>query len=113
ITREGIYFALASAGWAARALTASRDAGREFAALVRDEAVAELSRAARMKDAFFRPAFAALLMRALRQRPAARSVIADLVAGTQSYRSLKARLLGTLEFGLAWRALRSADRVIG
>jgi hypothetical protein len=34
--------------------------------------------------------------------------MADLVAGQQTYAALKWRLLKTLQFGLAWRVLRSA-----
>jgi hypothetical protein len=34
-----------------------------------------------------------------------RAVMADLVAGRQSYAALKWRLLKTFEIGLAWRAL--------
>jgi hypothetical protein len=30
----------------------------------------------------------------------------DLVAGTQPYRTLRKRLLGTFEVGLAWQLLR-------
>ncbi len=109
ITREGIYFALASAEWVADALMGPAPA-QAYAARVRDEAVPELARAARLKAGFFRPAFTALLMRALQQSPAVRGVVADLVAGRQSYATLKWRLLGTLEFGLAWRVLRERRR---
>jgi hypothetical protein len=35
--------------------------------------------------------------------------MADLVAGRQSYKTLKWRLLKTLELGLAWRALTTND----
>jgi geranylgeranyl reductase family protein len=109
ITREGIFFALASGEWAAEALMGAAPA-RAYAARVRDEAVPELARAARLKAGFFRPAFTALLMRALQQSPAVRGVVADLVAGRQSYATLKWRLLSTLEFGLAWRVLRERRR---
>ncbi|MBI3402316.1 MAG: geranylgeranyl reductase family protein [Acidobacteria bacterium] len=109
ITREGIYFALASGDWAADALMGAA-AGRTYAARVRDEAVPELARAARLKAGFFRPAFTGLLMRALQQSPAVRGVVADLVAGRQSYATLRWRLLSTLEFGLAWRVLRERRR---
>lgn len=109
ITREGIYFALASGEWAAEALMG--DAPEQtFAARVRDEAIPELARAARLKAGFFRPAFTGLMMRALQQSPAVRAVMADLVAGRQSYAALKWRLLKTLEFGLAWRVLRERTR---
>ena len=105
ITREGIYFALASGQWAADAWLAGR--GPEaYTARVRDEAAPELARAARLKAGFFRPAFTGLMMRALQQSPGIRRVMADLVAGRQSYAGLKTRLLGTFEWRLALRALR-------
>ena len=75
---------------------------------MRDEAIAELARAARFKARFFRPAFAGLMMRALQKSAAIRTVMADLIAGRQSYTTLKRRLLGTLEVGLAWQLLRSS-----
>jgi geranylgeranyl reductase family protein len=106
ITREGIFFALASGGWIAEALLRS-DASRAYAERVRDDAVAELRRAARLKEGFFRPPFIALMLHALRQSAAVRTVVADLVAGRQSYAQLKWRLIKTLELGLAWRALTS------
>jgi geranylgeranyl reductase family protein len=105
ITREGIYFALASGDWAADALMAGAP-GDTFAARVHDEAIPELARAARLKAGFFRPAFTDLMIRALQQSSAVRAVMADLVAGRQSYATLKWRLLTTLEVGLAWRVLR-------
>ena len=104
ITREGIYFALASGAWLAEAL--ARHDVRAYRERVRDEAVSELARAARVKELFFRPAFTRLLVRALGQSAAIRSVMADLIAGRQSYRTLKWRLLSTWEWGLAARALR-------
>jgi geranylgeranyl reductase family protein len=104
ITREGIFFALASGQWIAEALMAD-EPRPAYTAHVRDEAIAELARAARLKAGFFRPAFTGLMIRALRESPAIRAVMADLVAGRQSYASLKWRLLSTFEVGLAWRAL--------
>jgi flavin-dependent dehydrogenase len=109
ITREGIYFALASGAWAADALGGGAPE-RTYAARVRDEAIPELARAARLKAGFFRPAFTGLMMRALQQSPAVGAVLADLVAGRQSYATLKWRLLTTLELGLAWRVLRERRR---
>ena len=108
ITREGIFFALASARWIADALMLDDPAPR-YTAQVRDEAISELARAARLKAAFFRPAFTTLMMRALMESSAIRSVMADLVAGRQGYASLKWRLLKTFEVGLAWRALTTND----
>jgi geranylgeranyl reductase family protein len=108
ITREGIFFALASGQWIADAL-ATDNAAAEYTSRVRDQAIAELGRAARVKAGFFRPAFAGLMMRGLMTSGAIRSVMADLVAGRQSYASLKWRLLKTFEVGLAWRALTTHD----
>jgi geranylgeranyl reductase family protein len=108
ITREGIFFALASGQWIADAL-AQNDA-TAYASRVRDEAIAELRRAARLKAGFFRPAFVGLMMRGLMESSAIRLVMADLIAGRQSYASLKWRLLKTFEVGLAWRVLTTNDQ---
>jgi geranylgeranyl reductase family protein len=102
ITREGIFFALASGDWAADALL-SPYAGGRYAARVRDDAGAELSRAARLKAGFFRPAFTGLMMQALDESERIRRVMADLVAGQQSYGGLRWRLLATFEWRLAAR----------
>jgi geranylgeranyl reductase family protein len=104
ITREGIFFALASGQWIADAL-AEGAPERGYLLRVRDEAAAELALAARFKAGFFRPAFTHLLMRALRHSHPIRGVMADLVAGRQSYATLKRRLLGTFEWRLALRVL--------
>jgi flavin-dependent dehydrogenase len=106
ITREGIYFALASGQWIADALNGGGDT-RRYEARARDEALPELARAAQLKAGFFRPAFTGLLMRGLQQSDAIRAVMADLIAGRQSYRSLKWRLARTFEWRLAFKALRS------
>jgi geranylgeranyl diphosphate/geranylgeranyl-bacteriochlorophyllide a reductase len=104
ITREGIYFALASGQWIADALAADDDA-RAYASRVRDEAMSELARAARLKAGFFGPGFTGLMIRGLQQSQAIREVMADLVAGRQPYASLKWRLLRTFEWRLALSAL--------
>lgn len=109
ITREGIYFALVSGRWAAE--SADRRAAGEYASRVREEIVPELNRAARLKAGFFRPAFTALMMRALQQSTAIGAVMADLIAGRQSYRGLERRLLQTVELGLAWQLLVSAKSI--
>jgi len=108
ITREGIFFALASGQWIADALLTGSDPAAGYTTHVRDEAIAELARAARLKAVFFRPAFTGLMMRALQGSAAVRSVMADLVAGRQSYATLKWRLLKTFELGLAWRLLKTS-----
>lgn len=107
ITREGIYFALASGRWAADAIAAgSPDPSSQYADAVQSSIVPELARAARLKAGFFRPRFAALMLDALERSAAIRQVMGDLVAGRQGYRGLAWRLLETLEWRLAWRVLR-------
>jgi flavin-dependent dehydrogenase len=106
ITREGIFFAVRSGLLAAAALGSSSSA-RRYDEAVRDELHDELRRAARLKAGFFQRRFTSLLIDALGDSAAIRDVMIDLVAGRQAYRGLKRRLLGTLEFGLALRALRS------
>jgi flavin-dependent dehydrogenase len=108
ITREGIYFALLSGQWAADAAIAG-DAS-QYAAQVRAEIVPELARATRLKASFFRLASSGLLIQALRRSPAVNEVMADLIAGRQTYLGLKWRLLGTLEWRLAWQALTMERR---
>jgi geranylgeranyl reductase family protein len=110
ITREGIFFAIASGEWAADAIAGGgppETVAHTYAARVHDEAAPELARAARLKTGFFRPAFGSLLVRALKQSEGIRTVMADLIAGEQSYRSLKWRLVRTMEVQLAWRAFRT------
>jgi len=107
ITREGIFFALLSANHAASAIAEGRNVSAAYERRLH-ELRAELARAARLKRLFFRPAFIGLLLKALQASPRIGSVMADLVAGTQSYRDLKWRLLKTGEFGLAWRLLLAA-----
>ncbi len=104
ITREGIFFALRSGMLAAAALGTATPR-RVYADAVRDELHDDLRRAARLKAGFYRPRFTRLLIDALNQSPAIQHVMLDLVAGRQPYCGLKRRLLGTLEFGLAWRVL--------
>jgi menaquinone-9 beta-reductase len=104
ITREGIFFALQSGALAAQA-AASADSAREYTARVNDEIAPELRRAALLKAGFFRPRFTRLLIDALQHSAAVRGVMADLVAGRQTYAGLKWRLAKTLEVKLAWRLL--------
>jgi geranylgeranyl reductase family protein len=108
ITREGIYFALLSAEWAADTI-ASSPAGswHQYAARVREEIGSELAFAARLKHRFFRPHFTRLVIDALRHSASVRGVMADLVSGEQGYRDLKWRLAKTLQIGLASRVLFS------
>jgi geranylgeranyl reductase family protein len=109
ITREGIYFALQSAVFAAAAIGGAGDAAHEYTQQVRTEIVAELLRAARFKAGFFQPRFTRLLIDALQHSAAIRAVMADLVAGEQSYANLKWRLIKTLELKVAWRVFTATD----
>ena len=107
ITREGIFFALQSGAFAAETLASGRShPDRSYSDRVRAVIGSDLARAARIKAGFFRPAFTRLLIDALAQSHPIRAVMADLIAGAQSYRSLKWRLMETLEVGLLWRLLR-------
>jgi geranylgeranyl reductase family protein len=111
ITREGIFFALQSALFAADAIANNPSAaGATYESRVRAEISAELGRAARYKAGFFRPAFTRHLLHALASSRSVRAIMADLVAGTQTYRGLKWRLLGTLEIGLALRVMTAAQQ---
>ncbi len=100
ITREGIYFALCSAEHAAASLREGGDPARAYADRLRASIYPELQRAARLKARFFRPAFTALLVRALTRSAPIRDIMADLVAGEQPYRGLRRRLVRTFEWRL-------------
>ncbi len=99
ITREGIYFAIASGEWAADAVIAGDP--QLYSRRINEEVVPELAYAARLKAGFFRPAFASLIVRALHQSAGIRAVMADLLAGRQSYAGLRSKLLRTWEWRLA------------
>jgi geranylgeranyl reductase family protein len=106
ITREGIFFALQSATFAADAITGSgQTADANFTGRMQTEILDELRRAAGLKDAFFRPRFTSLLIEALARSAPIRGVMADLIAGVQGYHGLKWRLARTFEVGYAVRAL--------
>jgi geranylgeranyl reductase family protein len=100
ITREGIFFALQSAEMAADALLAGRSPAETYVRRVRRDIHDELLRAARLKARFFQPRFMGLLLRALDRSARVRAVMADLVAGRQTYAGLRRRLLETLEWRL-------------
>jgi len=111
ITREGIFFAVQSALLGADAISAGvAAAAATYSRRVREEIVAELMLAARLKAGFFRPRCTRLLIDALSSSAKIRAVMADLVAGTQPYRTLRRRLMATMEFRLAWSWWRSIQR---
>jgi geranylgeranyl reductase family protein len=100
ITREGIYFALRSANAACDALVEGTNVAAVYLDRVRTEIHGELVRAARLKSRFFQPRFIGLLVSALGRSVRVRGVMADLVAGRQTYEGLRRRLLKTLEWRL-------------
>jgi flavin-dependent dehydrogenase len=107
ITGEGIHYALWSGRRLAELIIESRpNAAARYQRWLQDEVYPELRRAARLKAGFFQPSFLKLVLDGLTRSAAIRSLMVDLIAGQQSYRTLPARLLATLEIGLAWRFLR-------
>ena len=100
ITREGIFFALCSADLAAAALLAGANPAAQYAAALRRDIYDELTRAANLKARFFQPRFMGMLVGALERSARIRNVMADLVAGRQTYRGLRRRLLATFELKL-------------
>jgi menaquinone-9 beta-reductase len=106
ITREGIFFALQSAEMAAEALVKGRRQPESYVDRLRGEIHGELLRAARLKSRFFRPHFIDLLLRGLDRSARIRNVMADLVAGRQTYAGLRRRLLGTFELRLMLELFR-------
>ena len=99
ITREGIYFALLSADLAAVSLQSASPAAR-YASALRASVYDELQRAARLKARFFHPQLLSLLVKGLNRSLRVRAIMADLVAGRQSYADLRRRLLTTFELRL-------------
>jgi geranylgeranyl reductase family protein len=109
ITREGIYFALASGEMAAASVLGGRRAAESYGERIRDTIHAELRRAAVLKSWFFRPDISALVVAALGRSARIRDVMADLVAGSQPYQGLRRRLLRTFE----WRLMLELVAVSG
>jgi len=106
ITREGIFFALLSGDAAADSLLEGGRTGVRYGDRIRALVYDELLRAARLKARFFNPRFTMLLVRALQQSASIRAIMADLVAGRQTYRGLRRRLLGTLQVRLLIEMLK-------
>ncbi len=107
ITREGIYFALRSGDLAADSLLADREPSSGFTLRIREEIHPELQRAARIRERFFRPPFIRLLLSGLERSRTIRAIMADLVAGRQTYETLRRRLLSTLHVRLALELYRA------
>jgi len=107
LTREGIYYALLSADMAAAAIAGGEQSpAAAYRARVAACIVPELRRAAALKRGFFSAGFSPLVVQALSQSAAIRSVMSDLIGGRQSYIGLRRRLLATWRFDLALGVLR-------
>ena len=104
ITREGIFFALQSAEFATHSIMSGHTS--MYAGLLEKQIYSELRYASRMKAQFFGPSFRALLVSALRRSDRISAIMVDLIAGRQTYRGLRRRLLTTGELRLAWAYLR-------
>ncbi len=106
LTREGIYFALRSAELAAEALSQeSGPAPGLYQAALRREVLPELVRAAIAKGSFFRPGLTRLLIDVLRESPAIRGLVVELVCGRVPYGGLRKRAIRAVEPGAAVRML--------
>jgi flavin-dependent dehydrogenase len=92
ITREGIHYALASAEHLAGALRLGRP--ELYAARCAESWGEELSWASRHRDLFFSARFLEAFTLLSSASRAVQEVVADLIAGRQSYRMLSRRLAG-------------------
>lgn len=102
ITGEGIYYALKSARAWARALEAGRP--ESYDVEWRGEFGAELEKASRLVQRYYRPGFIERVVGLGRGSVEIRTVLADLVMGRQSYVTLRRRL--QREFArVGWRRL--------
>lgn len=104
VTGEGIYYAMRSGEILAEALIA--DAPAEYPARIQSAFREELERAAKLSPLFYHGKFlgGAVTTRMIafaRHSPTFRHMLADVFAGSQSYRTLKARLWGQLGITLA------------
>jgi geranylgeranyl reductase len=91
LTREGIFHAMQAADRLADALLADRPA--DYAVSWGRTGGEELAWAARHADQFFAPRFIEMMIALCAASPSVAHVMSDLIAGRQSYRSLKRRLL--------------------
>jgi len=106
LTREGIYHAMRSGELLAGALAAGRP--RDYAAAWARDGERELAWAAGHSGAFFSSPFIERLVRLCGASPSVARVMSDLIAGRQSYRSLKTRLiLGAPRIG--WEILARSN----
>lgn len=102
ITGEGIHYALMSARAWARALAAGEP--ERYDDEWRGEFGAELEKASRLVHVYYRPGFIEKVIRLGARSHGIRMVLADLVMGRQSYRTLRRRLQREL-WRAGWRRL--------
>jgi flavin-dependent dehydrogenase len=99
ITREGIYYAVRTAELLSRAFreaTRVEEAGVRYAALVRHELGAEMQKAHRLQERFYRPRFTRAMVYLTRRSPRLCTVMAELLACRQGYVGLKRRLMRSM-----------------
>ena len=92
LTREGIRYGFLSGTWAAESLLAGDPTG--YAARLDQELGAEMARAHRARDRFFRGPLGQWMVPVARLHPGIRRVLGDLLACRQPYGGLRRRLLG-------------------
>jgi flavin-dependent dehydrogenase len=91
LTREGIHYALLSGEILAETLRDGRE--EEYAPRWEAAAAGELRRAARCAVPFFEPRFLERMVALCGLSPAIARILADLIAGGQSYGTLRRRLI--------------------
>jgi menaquinone-9 beta-reductase len=115
LTREGIYYALASGACAADALLDGTGSPSDrYADALRRTLLPELAQAARARGSFFSPVVSRLWVDALTVSPRVRRLGLDVVLGCVGYHHLRRTALRRLEPGAAMRILgRQAGRYVG
>ena len=102
VTGEGLYYALRSADLASGLLVERTEAaGGTYRQMVWREFGEDLSTGARLSKRLFHGEFlrndmSARMIQLMKRSPTIRAVVQDLFAGTQEYRTLKARLKSSL-----------------
>lgn len=96
ITREGIYYAIETAGLLAAALLSGARAEEAYPKRVREALGAEMAKAHALEARFYRPRFTQAMVWMTGRSGRVRGVMADLLACRQGYVGLKRRLLRSL-----------------
>ncbi|HEX7091610.1 MAG TPA: NAD(P)/FAD-dependent oxidoreductase [Longimicrobiales bacterium] len=112
ITGEGIHYALRSGELAARALLAAGSLAGYAPALER-EILRQLAVAHRYAGRFYRRGFPRVVIEVCRASPRMRRVLANILAGRQSYTALRRSALGALlRDRVGWRSVAAVLRFV-